>query len=162
MPGPLSNFQDCFPPTIMFLYNSSTLLSRRKLSSLEVTPVLLSGLDDCMVTVHWLWSWDANVLHCSAQSLSILVSNPLLAANTVTVRLSQWFRKSIFYWNRKPNGVAGTDKKPSASWQIAFYVRLAFESFGGKNFYPQWKPMHYHKTVIPNSKKTYLFKQKVI
>lgn len=161
-PEPLSNFQDCFPPTIMFLYNLTTLLScsyqGRKLSSLEVTLVLLSGLDDCMVTVHWLWSWDANVLLCSAQSLSILESNPLLAANTLTVRLSQWFRKSIYYWNKKPNGVAGTDKKPSANWQIAFYVRLALGSFREKNFYyPQWKPMHCHKTLIPNRKKTCFF-----
>lgn len=85
-----------------------------------MTSVLLSGLDDCIVTVHWLWSWDANVLLCFAQSLSVLETVPLLAANTPTAGLSQWFRKGIFYQNKKANGVAGTDQKPSASWQIAF------------------------------------------
>lgn len=136
---PLSNFQGGFPSIVMFLCYLATPLScscqGRKTSSLEVTSVLLSGLDDCVVTVHWLWSWDANTRLGSAQPLSVLESDPLLAANPLTVGLSRWFRKGIFCQNEKPNGIAGTDQKPSASWQIAFYARLAFGSFGRRNFH---------------------------
>lgn len=120
---------------IDFSNSSSCRYQGRKFSFLEVTSVLLSGLDDCTVRVHWLWSWDANILLCFAQSLSVLETVLLLAANTLTAGLSQWFRKGIFYQNKKPSGVAGTDQKPSASWQIAFYARLGFESNGGRKLH---------------------------
>ena len=136
---------------------------RRKFSSLEVTSVLLSGLDDCTVTVYWLWSWDANILLHFAQSLSVLETVPLLAANTLTAGLSQWFRKGIFYQNKKPNGIAGTDQKSSASWQIAFMQDWPLGLLKGESStYKLWKPMLSHKTVILNRKKKCFSKLKGI
>lgn len=115
IPELLPNLQRDFTPRILFSNTLATTPScswqRQKISSLEVTSVLPSGLDDCMVTVHWLWSRDANVLLCTVQPLFVLESGPLLAANTLTVGLSQWFSRGIFYRNKKPSGVAGTDQK---------------------------------------------------
>lgn len=97
------------------------------------------------------------ILRCKCsllcKSLFILDSDPLLAANTLTLGLSQWFRKDIFYRNKKPDGIAGTDQKPSASWQIAFYVKLACGSLGGRNLHIKtMKAMPGHKTVIPSER----------
>ena len=111
--------------------------------------------------IRWLYSYSLLALILGCKYSPPLYTVPLClgdcsfvsSKHSLTAGLSQWFRKGIFYQNKKPSGIAGTDQKSWASWQIAFMQDWPLGLLKGESStYKLWKPMLSHKTVILNRK----------